>query len=57
MSAAGVDLPTSLGQPNGVHRFRHNPRGTLNSSNSLFVRFNDVGSANTRFDGVVFDLG
>lgn len=37
MSSTGAVVFTSLGQLNGVHRFRHNPRGTLNSSNSLFV--------------------
>lgn len=42
MSATGADLAatrTNPGQHIGVHRFRSYPRGTLNSSNSLIVKF------------------
>ena len=53
MSATGAELPTSLGWL-GVHRSRFNPRGTLNSSKRLFVRFNDVDSAACTRDRVLF---
>lgn len=42
MSATGAELAktqTNLGQCIGVNRFCSNPRGTLNSSNSLIVKF------------------
>jgi hypothetical protein len=54
MSTTGVALPTSIGRRIGVHRFCLNPRGTLNSSKSLFVRFNNSMSAASTRDRVVF---
>ena len=35
MRLTGAELPTSLGQLTGVHRFRIDSRCTLNSSKSL----------------------
>lgn len=54
MSTTGVALPASIGRRIGVHRFRFNPRGTLNSYKSLFVRFNVSMSAACTRDRVVF---
>jgi hypothetical protein len=41
MSLTGAEKLTNPGRLTGVHRaFRFNPRGTLNSSKRLFVKFN-----------------
>lgn len=57
MSLTGADVPT---RPTifgrrlyGVHRFCFTPRGTLNSSKSLVVRFNGFHHTAKVRDGIV----
>jgi hypothetical protein len=47
MSKTGEESPTSLssfGRIHGVHRFRFNPRGTLNSSKSFSLDLTTFGA-------------
>ena len=56
MSSTGAEVPTKLtipGRQNGVRRFCFTPRGTLNSSNSLVVKFNEFRHATHVRDEIV----
>jgi hypothetical protein len=53
MGSTGAEVSTSLGLLNGVHRFSFNPRGTLNSSKRLVVRFNGVRPSDCVRDRIV----